>query len=200
MIGITGGIASGKSAVAERLLSLGAVVLDTDLFSREAVEPRQPAWYKVKEAFPEVIQGDFTIDRRLLGRIVFADAVKRKILEGIIHPEVLARMQREGQTAEEAGKIVFAEVPLLYEVGWDQFMESVWVVYAEKEVQLERLMQRAGVSREEALQMAASQMPLEQKAERAKIVIDNSGPLAETWQQVDALWKELERDFSTYRA
>ncbi len=147
-----------------------------------------------------MIQGDLTIDRRLLGRIVFADAAKRKILEGIIHPEVLARMQREGQTAEEAGKIVFAEVPLLYEVGWDQFMESVWVVYAEKEVQLERLMQRAGVSREEALQMAASQMPLEQKAERAKIVIDNSGPLAETWQQVDALWKELERDFSTYRA
>lgn len=199
MIGITGGIASGKSSVAERLRTLGAVVLDADLFSREAVEPSKPAWHKIREAFPEVIQEDLTINRRLLGRIVFADAGKRRILEEIIHPEVLARMQREGQAAEEAGRIVFAEVPLLYEVGWEQYMASVWVVYADKEVQLERLMCRAGVSREEALQMAASQLPLEEKAKRADKVIDNSGPLAETWRQVDALWKELERDLSINR-
>jgi len=196
MIGITGGIASGKSVVSERLRHLGAVVLDADVFSREAVEPHTPGWRRVKDAFPEVIRDDFTIDRRMLGRIVFADAAKRKVLEGIIHPEVLQMLRTGAEAAKRQGKRVFAEIPLLYEVGWDDLMEQVWVVYVNPEVQLDRLMKRAGLSQKEAQRMVASQWPLERKAEMATKVIDNNGSLAETWQQVDALWKELEHDSS----
>lgn len=200
MIGITGGIASGKSVVSERLRHLGAVVLDADVFSKDAVKPHTPGWERVKEAFPDVIQGDLTIDRRLLGQIIFANAEKRKILESIIHPEVLGRLKAEARGLEQEGKVVFAEVPLLYEVSWESFMEQVWVVYAREDVQLERLMERAGISREEAQLMVASQLSLEEKVERATEVIDNSGSLEETWRQVDALWKELECDPSIERA
>lgn len=191
MIGITGGIASGKSSVAERLRSLGAVVIDADHLARRAVEPNTPGWESVREVFPEVIQEDNTINRRQLGQIIFADAEKRKILEGIIHPEVLSMLQEGAQAAEEEGKIVFAEVPLLYEAGWDPLMEEVWVVYVRPEVQMERLMRRAGISRQAAEEMMASQMSLEEKVKRAAVVIDNNGSLAETWLQVDALWKEI---------
>lgn len=194
MIGITGGVASGKSVVSHRLRSLGAVVLDADLFSKEAVNPHTPGWRKVKEAFPEVIQGDLSVDRRLLGQIIFADAQKRKVLEEIIHPEVLSRIQGAAQEAQGKGKIVFAEVPLLYEVGWDPLMEQTWVVYTSPPVQLERLIKRAQITQEQALQMMASQLPLKEKVKRATRVINNDGPLEQTFKQVDALWKELERE------
>ncbi|HHW73160.1 MAG TPA: dephospho-CoA kinase [Firmicutes bacterium] len=194
MIGLTGGIASGKSAVADRLRLLGAVVLDADLFSREAVEPYGPCWHQVKEAFPSVIRADQTIDRRLLGEIVFADEQKRRLLEGIIHPYVLNRMLQEAEQAGKDGRRVFAEVPLLYEVGWDPMMQEVWVVYVRPEVQLQRLMARGSLSRDQAERMIASQLPLEEKKRLADKVIDNNGPLENTWEQVDALWKELERE------
>lgn len=194
MIGLTGGIASGKSAVAKRLRELGAVVVDADVLAREAVEPHTPGWERVKEAFPEVIGPDGCIDRRRLGEIIFADAQKRKTLEGIIHPEVLRRLLDEAKRAEEAGKVVVAEVPLLYEVGWDRLMEEVWVVYVKPEVQLQRLMDRNSVDHEQAEQMISSQMPLEEKRHRAHRVIDNNGPLEKTWEQVDALWEELKSE------
>ena len=194
MIGITGGIASGKSVVSERLRHLGAVILDADVFSRDAINPHTPGWYRVKEAFPSVIQSDLAVDRRLLGRVVFADAKRRKILESIIHPEVLRRLQAEAKIARQEGKIVFADVPLLYEVGWERFMDQVWVVYVREDVQLKRLMERSSISKEEARQMVASQLSLEEKIKRATAVIDNNSSLEETWRQVDALWKELESD------
>lgn len=114
MIGLTGGIASGKSAVARRLAFLGAVVLDADRLAREAVEPGAPAWAQVKEAFPQVIQEDQTIDRRLLGEIVFSDAQKRKLLESFIHPEVLRMLLARAAQAKAQGRLVVAEVPLLF--------------------------------------------------------------------------------------
>lgn len=196
MIGITGGIASGKSVVSRRLQFLGAVLLDADRFSREAVEPLKPAWYQVKEAFPMVIQEDLTIDRKKLGQIVFSDVKKRQLLEGIIHPKVLERLEGEASKAKIQGKFVVAEIPLLYEVGWECYMERVWVVYVDPQTQLRRLMSRAQVSQEQAEQMIASQLPLEDKVKRANAVIDNNGSLEETYQQVDALWKELKRENS----
>ncbi len=191
MIGLTGGIASGKSTVAQRLRALGAVVLDADLLAREAVKPHTPGWHKVQEAFPDVIRADGAIDRRLLGQIVFADPEKRRVLESIIHPEVLKMLVAEAARAEGEGRVVVAEVPLLYEVGWDGLMEQVWVVYVPYEVQLRRLMERSGVSQGDAERMIGSQMPLARKVELAHRVIDNSGPLEKTWEQVDALWKEF---------
>lgn len=195
MIGITGGIASGKSVVSERLRQHGAVVLDADVFSREVVLPHTLGWHKVKDVFPEVIQSNLTIDRPLLGQIVFADTAKRRILEGIIHPAVLDRLQDEARRARLAGKTVFADVPLLYEVGWDRFMEEVWVVFVRHDVQLERLMKRARISEDKAELMISSQWPLTRKVEKAQKVINNNGSLAETYQQVDALWKEKELQY-----
>jgi len=194
MIGLTGGIASGKSAVARRLAFLGAVVLDADRLAREAVEPGAPAWAQVKEAFPQVIQEDQTIDRRLLGEIVFSDAQKRKLLESFIHPEVLRMLLARAAQAKAQGRLVVAEVPLLFEVGWEGLMDEVWVVYVRPEVQLERLLARSSLSREQAERMIESQLPLDVKVSRADRVIDNNGPLEETWEQVDALWEELQRE------
>ncbi|NLL48097.1 MAG: dephospho-CoA kinase [Firmicutes bacterium] len=191
MIGLTGGIASGKSAVGERLRLLGAVVLDADQLSREVVEPHTPGWERIREHFPEVMEENGLINRGKLGQIIFADAKKRKVLEGIIHPEVLLRLKARAQKAEAQGKIVFAEVPLLFEVGWEKWMEAVWVVYVRPEVQLERLMKRTGLSSQAARERIASQWPLDEKVKRAQVVIDNNRSLAETWQQVDALWKEI---------
>lgn len=194
MIGLTGGIASGKSAVARRLAFLGAVVLDADRLAREAVEPGAPAWAQVKEAFPQVIQEDQTIDRRLLGEIVFSDAQKRKLLESFIHPEVLRMLLARAAQAKAQGWLVVAEVPLLFEVGWEGLMDEVWVVYVRPEVQLERLLARSSLSREQAERMIESQLPLDVKVSRADRVIDNNGPLEKTWEQVDALWEELQRE------
>lgn len=194
MIGLTGGIASGKSAVARRLAFLGAVVLDADRLAREAVEPGAPAWAQVKEAFPQVIQEDQTIDRRLLGEIVFSDAQKRKLLESFIHPEVLRMLLARAAQAKAQGRLVVAEVPLLFEVGWEGLMDEVWVVYVRPEVQLERLLARSSLSREQAERMIESQLPLDVKVSRADRVIDNNGPLEKTWEQVDALWEELQRE------
>ena len=194
MIGLTGGIASGKSAVARRLAFLGAVVLDADRLAREAGEPGAPAWAQVKEAFPQVIQEDQTIDRRLLGEIVFSDAQKRKLLESFIHPEVLRMLLARAAQAKAQGRLVVAEVPLLFEVGWEGLMDEVWVVYVRPEVQLERLLARSSLSREQAERMIESQLPLDVKVSRADRVIDNNGPLEKTWEQVDALWEELQRE------
>lgn len=190
MIGITGGIASGKSVVSEHLRDLGAVVLDADILSKEVVLPHTPAWAKIKDVFPEVIQADLTLDRCLLGKIIFSDAAKRKVLEEIVHPEILVKLLDGARAAKQAGKVVFAEVPLLYEVGWDRYMKKVWVVSVTAETQLARLIKRAGISKVEASQMIASQMPLAEKVKLAAVVIDNNGSLAETWQQVDALWRD----------
>lgn len=100
-------------------------------------------------------------------------------------------LQREARLAEQESKVVVAEVPLLYEVGWEDLMDQVWVVYVHPETQLQRLLERSGFSREQAGRIIASQMPLEEKVRRADQVIDNNGTLEMTWEQVDALWKEL---------
>lgn len=199
MIGITGGIASGKSTVAKYLRSLGAVVLDADSIAREVVEPGTYGWQRVREEFPQVIGATGEIDRAKLGRIVFEDPAKRKQLEAIVHPLVLNSLQESAKKEKEKGSLLFAEVPLLYEVGWETGLQSVWVVYVDYKVQLERLLKRSGLPLRQVEQMIASQMPLAEKAKKADVVIDNNGTQAETFAQVDALWKELRSEDSTNR-
>ncbi|MGI6149241.1 MAG: dephospho-CoA kinase [Limnochordia bacterium] len=191
MIGLTGGIATGKSTVAQRLRQLGAVVLDADVIAREVVDPRTPGWELVREAFPEVIQADLTIDRKRLGEIIFVDAAARRKLEGIIHPLVIDRMRTLGDVHAKTGQIVICDIPLLYESGSDAWLDEVWVVYTDLETQIKRLMCRSRVSREMALKMINAQMPIDEKVRRADRVIDNSGTFAETYAQVDAIWKEI---------
>lgn len=199
MIGITGGIASGKTAVAERLRSLGYAVLDADLYAKEAIEPGTAGWQQVRKAFPQVIGERQSIDRAKLAAIIFADQAERKKLEQIVHPFVLARLKGEAQQLEDRGERVFAEIPLLYEAGLEGLMDEVWVVYVDRATQLRRLMHRSNITRQLAEQMIASQLPLREKKARATRVIDNNGPLQATWAQLDDLLREVRSENSPHR-
>lgn len=192
VIGLTGGIASGKSTVARILERLGAVIIDADLLAREAVLPGTPAHDAIAAAFgPEILQPDGTLDRKALGRIVFADEDERRRLEAITHPAI-ARLAEERLAAARRSDApaVFYVAPLLIEAGVTGRVDDIWVVYADREAQIARLTGRDGIGREEAEQRLAAQMPMEEKATYGSAVIDNRGTPEETERQVIALWRE----------
>lgn len=192
-IGLTGGIACGKSTVAAMLAARGARVIDADRIARDVVEPGKPAFRRVVERFGQAVVGpDGALDRKALGRIVFADAEKRKELEAIVHPFILQEMECQARIAqsETSGMPVVLDVPLLFELGMKDWFEEVVLVYAPEHLQLERLMQRDGLDAEEARRRLAAQWPIERKRRLADVVIDNSGSLADTERQVDAYWRK----------
>ncbi len=175
---------------------LGARRIDTDRLAREVVEPGQPGLAAVVARFGgEVLTADGRLDRKALGKIVFHDAGLRKELEAILHPLIGELMREELRAAEAAGDcIVLVEVPLLYETGFQRETDRVIVVTADRETQLARLKERDGLDEAEAMRRIAAQMPLSEKAARADYVIDNSGSLAETEKQVEAVWQILQRE------
>jgi dephospho-CoA kinase len=178
LIGLTGGIASGKSLVASALAEAGARVIDADLVAREVVARGTPTWAAIVARFGrDVLQADGAIDRPRLARIVFGDAVARRELNALVHPQVAARMQQlvAAVAAEDPQAIVVLDIPLLYEAGLEAGLEAVIVVDAPEDLQLRRLMARDGLSRQEALARIQSQMPLTEKRARATLVIDNRG-------------------------
>ena len=192
-VGLTGGIGAGKSEVSARLAAQGAVVIDADAIAREVVEPGTEGLAEVVEAFgPEVLLPDGTLDRPRLGEIVFADPELRGKLNEIIHPRVGARM---AELEREAGpaSIVVHDVPLIAESGRTDAYDLVVVVDVPPRVQLDRLVRRRGMTREQAEARMAAQASREQRLAIADIVIDNSGSLAELDRQVGDLWSELRR-------
>lgn len=192
VIGLTGGIASGKSTVARMLERLGADVIDADQLARQVVMPGEPACDEIVSVFGrEILQPDGSIDRQKLGRIVFADPEARKRLEEITHPAIGCRAEEMLAALRTAGRdVVIYMAALLIEAGVTSRVDEVWVVYVDGETQLERLMGRDGMSRAEALARIGAQMPMEEKARRGVVVIDNSGDLAHTERQVAAAWKD----------
>ena len=193
-VGLTGGIASGKSTVSEAFARLGAKVLDADEVAREAVLPGKPAWTKLRHTFgSEFFLPDGEVNRSKLRRLVFADPEQRSRLNAIVHPEVMReidfRFEQLTSSAEHA--VVLVDVPLLMEVGVAHRFDKVVVVYANESVQVMRLMQRDGLSREEARQGLSVQIDLREKARKADFVIDNSGTPGETQVQVEKVWQEL---------
>jgi len=193
-VGLTGGIASGKSTVSEAFARLGAKVLDADKVAREVVLPGQPAWLKLQQAFgPEFFLPDGEVNRSKLRRLVFANPEERSKLNAIVHPEVMReidfRFEQLTSSAEHA--VVLVDIPLLIEVGVAHRFDKVVVVYANESVQVMRLMQRDGLSREEARQGLSVQIDLREKARKADFVIDNSGTPGETQVQVEKVWQEL---------
>lgn len=191
IIGLTGGIASGKSSVARLLETLGAKVIDADQLAREAVEPGMPAYEAIVHTFPRnIIQPDGAIDRKALGRIVFADLEARRRLEAITHPAISELAEKRLAKLRSAGTdVVFYMAPLLIEAGATSRVDEIWVVYVDRQTQISRLMKRDGISMEEAEQRIAAQMPMEEKASRGKFVIDNRGTPEETEHQVKNLWE-----------
>ena len=191
MIGLTGGIGAGKSAVAARLAALGAVVVDADRIAREVVRPGTPGLAAVVEAFgPGVLAGDGALDRAALGRIVFADEAERRRLEAITHPLIRARTA-ELVAAAPDGAVVVHDVPLLTEAGLRGAYEQVIVVLAAEPVRLRRLVDGRGMSEEEARSRIAAQATDEQRRAIADIVIVNEGTLEELERRVDEVWASL---------
>jgi dephospho-CoA kinase len=190
-VGLTGGIGSGKSEVARRLVAHGAVLIDADLIAREVVEPGTPGLAAVVAEFGEdVLLPDGTLDRERLGSIVFADAGRLAALNAIVHPLVGRRM-RELAAAAPADAVVVYDVPLLTENDLAGDYDTVVVVDAPVETQLARLVGARGMTEEAARARIAAQATREQRHAIADHVIDNSGPLEKLSAQVDALWTEL---------
>lgn len=191
MRGLTGGIASGKSTVSKILVELGAVVLDADQIAKQVMEPGQLGWEGVARHFPQVIQADRSINRRLLGDLIFSNPAEKAKLEAIIHPLVLDEIKTVGTNLEKNNKIVFADIPLLYETNSQQWLDEVWLVYVPYEIQLQRLMDRDSLTELQAKQRIAAQMSLVEKRLLADVIIDNSGSIMETRAQVERLWNAL---------
>lgn len=194
LVGLTGGIASGKSVVAARLGEHGAVVVDADKIAREVVEPGTPALTRIAEEFgPGVIAPDGSLDRAALGAIVFADEGARRILNGITHPAVreLSHRRFAEAAAADPDAIVVYDVPLLTEArGADEF-DVVVVVSAPEETRIERMVSLRGMSREEATRRIRSQVPEDTRRAMADIIIESGGTLDETLAQADAVWEQL---------
>ncbi|TVQ47061.1 MAG: dephospho-CoA kinase [Gammaproteobacteria bacterium] len=189
-VGLTGGIASGKSTVAQAFEALGVSVIDTDVIAREVVAPGSPALAEIREAFGEaVLEAAGGLDRRRMRELVFADAARRRQLEAILHPRIRAATLARADAAP--GDYVVIAVPLLVETGFDRLVAQVVVVDCPEALQLARLMQRDGQDEAAARRMLAAQTSREARLARADHVIDNSGTLAETQAQVAALHAEL---------
>jgi dephospho-CoA kinase len=190
LIGLTGGIATGKSVVAAMLAARGATVVDADELAREVVRPGEPALSAITQRFGDsVLQADGTLDRSRLGDIVFADEQSRRDLERITHPRIAALMQERivaAVTHDAPAAIV--DIPLLFENHREDSFEGVLLVWAPAALQMERMTQRDGLDHESAARRLAAQLPIDDKRDRATWVIDNSGTLDETRRQVDAWW------------
>ncbi len=193
-VGLTGSIAVGKSFVAEVLAQLGCRVLDADATAREVVEPGAEGLRLVAEAFgPEVLRPDGSLDRARLGEIVFADEEKRRLLNSILHPLIIAAQDEWLREREREGPrgVAVIDAALMIETGSFRRFDKLVVVHCDPGVQLERLMRRNGLSREEAERRVAAQMPQEEKMRHADFLIDTSGTREETRRRAEAVYEEL---------
>ena len=193
IVGLTGGIGSGKTTVAEFLRELGASIIDWDELGREVVQPHRKAWQAIVDHFGEgVLLEDMTLDRAKISDIVFNNEEERAVLNGIVHPEIYhedVRLTEEFKESNPGGLIV-KDIPLLLEGSLTWLVEKVIVVYASDETRLRRLSDR-GMPREEALRRISAQLPLEEKLKSADFVIRNDGPVEDTKAQVADVYAEL---------
>lgn len=192
VIGLTGGVACGKSVVASMFRELGASIIDSDRIARLVVEPGQPAWREIVERFgEEVLNPDGTINRSRLGEIVFRNREKREELNRITHPRIIERIKELVEEHRKGGvEVVIVEAALIVEKGgMKPIISDLIVVTADEETQVRRLTQRVGLSLEDALLRIKSQMPISEKIKHATYVIDNSGSLEETRERVKKVWE-----------
>ena len=193
IIGLTGGIACGKSTVSKALRALGAAIIDADALAHELSQPNAPIFNAYVERFGrEIVTAGGTLDRAAIAARVFADPAVRAEVDAIAHPLIrTAAAERLRVTRAEGKKAAVLDVPLLFEAGWDVLADEVWVVALPAEEQLARLLARdKTMSEGEARARISAQMPLAEKCARADIVIDNSGTVEETRECIEQLWRE----------
>jgi len=196
IVGLTGGIVSGKSTVALMFKDLGAKIVDADKLGHSVILPHKPAWEKIVKIFgKDVLQNDLTIDREKLGKIVFANQPFLKKLNEITHPEITKIIKKEIDSVKNKTynqkKILIIDAALIYEAKIDRLMDKIIVVYIDEDEQIKRLIKRNNLSKDEALQRIKSQMPMKEKVKMADYVIDNSNSLDKTKKQVEKIWKNL---------
>ncbi len=194
LVGVTGSIACGKSAVAEMLAELGAPIIDFDILAREVVEPGKRAYNEIVDYFGrQVLAEDQTLDRKKISGIIFGDLEKRKKLEGFTHPRIYEEFfkQVERISARDPEAVIQVVVPLLIEVNMQYLFDKILVVSLDPETQAQRLAGRDKISLEEAANILSSQLPTDQKTGFADYVVDNGGSLEETRAQVEKVWAEL---------
>ena len=194
VIGLTGGIATGKSTVSALLEKAGAVIIDADRIARQVVKKGLPAYREIIENFGEsILLPDGEINRSALGDIIFNDPQKKQLLNRIVHPHVRKEQNRQlkGIEKKDPGAIVILDIPLLIETQTYRDLSEVIVVYAPEHIQMKRLMQREDISKSDALARIRSQIPIEEKKDKATIVIDNSGTRENTRKQTLKLFQRL---------
>ncbi len=194
ILGVTGGIACGKSTVADMLEELGAGTIDFDLLARQVVAPGTPALKRIAEYFgADILQKDGTLDRKKLSGIVFQDNEKRKKLESFTHPAINEEYFRQIHALEEKGRgtVIQAVIPLLFEFNLQDMADKILVVYLPREKQIERLILRDGISAAQAERMIDTQMPIDEKVRQADFVIRNEGDIEDTRRHVGILWESL---------
>jgi dephospho-CoA kinase len=189
-VGLTGGIASGKSLVAAELAARGAVIIDADVLARDVVEPGTPGLAAIIERFGTEVLADGRLNRSRLAEIVFADPVARRDLEQIVHPAVRARAAALERAAGSAAIVVHV-IPLLVETGQQEQFDLVVTIEADHETQIQRLIERNGFSRAEAESRIAAQASSQDRRIAADVVLDNTGSVAELKGQIDGLWAVL---------
>ena len=194
LVGLTGGVATGKSTVAKMFKQCGAVVIDADELAREVVKPGKPAWREIVTLFGKtILNRDRSLNRQALGSIVFRNRTKRRQLERIIHPRVAreqARLTKQAARTDPQAVVIY-DVPLLFEAGIDTRVDTTIVVAADRKTQVARLKKRNGLSQAEAVRRIRSQMPLAKKIQRADHVLNGTLPRPSLGQQVSLLLKDL---------
>ncbi|SES75947.1 dephospho-CoA kinase [Anaerobranca gottschalkii] len=191
-IGLTGGIASGKSTISKILKRLGAAIIDADLEAKATLKPETKCWeLLVKEFGREILKPDNTIDRKKLGNLVFGKAEKLQKLNQIVHPFVKERIKNKMVEIERKGKYkaIVLDAPLLIETGFHNLVDEVWVVDVDRETQIQRVMKRDNLNREQAIARINSQLPREERIKYATAIIDNMGTRKHTREQIIKLWQ-----------
>ena len=195
LVGLTGGVGSGKSTVAAMLRDLGAVVIDADEAAHAVYEPGTPGFDSVVREFGDEYVREGRIDRRRLGELVFKDPDARRRLNAIVHPLVREWMAaRTAEAIERGAEVVVQDVPLLFENGLERLFPKVILVWVPEAVQVKRLVDSRGYTAERAREVIAAQMPIDEKRARAQHVIDNSRTTEMTREQAERIWKELTED------
>lgn len=193
VIGLTGGIGSGKSTVSKFLAHLGAVVIDADKVGHEVFKPGTKAWQEVVDAFGQgIISADGTIDRRKLGEIVFSNPGARAKLNQVMHPLIYEQVKsRIGEYGRKGVAIIIVEAPLLLEVGWKSLVDEVWVTSASEATVIKRLKEQKGLPEAQSLARIRAQLTDEERIRQADVVIDTDCALDELKERVEALWRKL---------
>ncbi|MCC5889046.1 MAG: dephospho-CoA kinase [Alkalibacterium sp.] len=185
-LGLTGGIASGKSTASQFFKSKGIPVIDADVIAREAMETDQPAFRDVVDSFgTSILTDEGNLDRKALGQLIFNDEAKRKKLNAIVQEDIRQRINRQKKDfSEKDTPLVILDIPLLFEADYEDEVNAVMVVYVDRETQIKRLMSRDDISEEDAVKRIDAQYPIEEKAEKADVVINNNYSIKETQNQL----------------